>query len=58
MGGVEQLAGVVAGVVATTLFMLVMPFAWWYVIRQRAATADRPANGPTNGSTDAASAPR
>ncbi|HEX5828440.1 MAG TPA: hypothetical protein VFY23_13025 [Candidatus Limnocylindrales bacterium] len=42
-------AAVVAGVVVTTLFMLVMPFAWWYVIRQRAAG--------TNAPTDAASAP-
>jgi Na+-driven multidrug efflux pump len=28
---------VIAGVVVTTVFMLLMPFGWWYVVRNRGA---------------------
>ena len=36
---------VIAGVIATTLFMLLMPFGWWYLISRRSDAGRQPDAG-------------
>ena len=44
-------AAVIAGVIVTTVFMLLMPFGWWIVVRHHGTDADSTPAGGNNAGT-------